>query len=201
MTVVCVGWPNKFHFVLYCVHVEWGKGKKWKTINYILIFVLDSSQQKEFHRCCNRTTGLGWKFNKRRNWNLLLAGCSLMDDSNKNQSPDTASCDRVTVLWFAVAAPSKTNTERASTNPAFSSSSSFDPDPVFVGHSASGTIFELLLLPSIVVSANLFVCAIFSIILPPAVKSDILCFLAARCFFALVRSAYEKMRKKKLLSL
>jgi hypothetical protein len=74
--------------------------------------------------------------------------------------------------------------------PAFSSSSSFEPEPVFVGRSSSGIILELLLLPSIVVSANLFVCAIFSIILPPAVRSDILCFLAARCFFALVRSAY-----------
>lgn len=80
---------------------------------------------------------------------------------------------------------------RFSTYPAFSSSSSFDPDPVFVGRSSSGTILELLLLPSMVVSANLFVCAIFSIMLPPAVKSDILCFLAARCFFALVRSAWN----------
>lgn len=76
-----------------------------------------------------------------------------------------------------------------STHPAFSSSSSLDPEPVLVGRSSSGTTFELLLLPSIVVSANLFVCAMFSIILPPAVKSDILCFRAARCFFALVRSA------------
>jgi hypothetical protein len=58
-------------------------------------------------------------------------------------------------------------------------------------------ILELLLLPSIVVSANLFVCAIFSIILPPAVKSDILCFLAARCFFALVRSACNRNEERK----
>jgi hypothetical protein len=78
--------------------------------------------------------------------------------------------------------------------PAFSSSSSLDPEPVLVGRSSSGTILELLLLPSIVVSANLFVCAIFSIILPPAVRSDILCFLAARCFFALVRRAYGRVR-------
>lgn len=69
------------------------------------------------------------------------------------------------------------------------SSSSFDPEPVLVGRSSSGNILELLLLPSIVVSANLFVCAIFSIMEPPAVKSDILCFRAARCFLALVRSA------------
>lgn len=86
-----------------------------------------------------------------------------------------------------------------STHPAFSSSSSFEPEPVLVGRSSSGTILELLLLPSIVVSANLFVCAIFSIILPPAVKSDILCFLAARCFFALVRSAYGWKKSCSLL--
>lgn len=70
------------------------------------------------------------------------------------------------------------------------SSSSFEPEPVFVGRSSSGTIFELLLLPSMVVSANLLVCAMFSIMEPPAVKSDILCLRAARCFLALVRSAY-----------
>lgn len=59
---------------------------------------------------------------------------------------------------------------RLDTYPAFSSSSSFDPEPVFVGRSSSGIILEpLLLLLSIVVSANRFDAAIFSIILPPAV--------------------------------
>lgn len=80
---------------------------------------------------------------------------------------------------------------------AFSSSfsSSFDPDAVFVGCS-SGTIFDpLLLLPSNVVSAKRLFTVIFSIILPPAVKSDILCLRAALCLAALTRSACESEMK------
>lgn len=118
---------------------------------------------------------------------FTACGCSLMDSCNEKQFISLRSKIR---FFYAMQLQHWVINESVSTYPAFSSSSSFEPEPVLVGRSSSGTILELLLLPSIVVSANLFVCAIFSIILPPAVKSDILCFLAARCFFALVRSAY-----------
>lgn len=70
----------------------------------------------------------------------------------------------------------------------FSSSSSFEPDAVFVGAS-SGIMREPLLLQSNVVSASLLVCAIFSMTLPPVVKSAMFGFRAALCFFARILSA------------
>jgi hypothetical protein len=49
-----------------------------------------------------------------------------------------------------------------------------------------------------VVSAKRFVCAIFSIMLPPAASSDICGFLAALCFFARNLSACGRRGRKKL---
>lgn len=86
------------------------------------------------------------------------------------------------------------------TYPTLSSSSSLEPDAVFVGRSSSGRIFEPLLLLSKVVSASFLVCATFSITLPvvppppppppPVVRSDRCGLRAARCFRALLRSAW-----------
>lgn len=73
-----------------------------------------------------------------------------------------------------------------------SSSSSFEPDAVLVGAS-SGMIREPLLLLSNVVSASFRVCAIFSMTLPPVVKSAMFGFRAARCFLARTRRAYYKI--------
>lgn len=79
---------------------------------------------------------------------------------------------------------------------AFSSSSSFDPDPVFVAGS-SGIIRTPCRLLSSAVSANLRVCAIFSMTLPP-VSSERWGFRAARCLRARLRKAYNfRMDKKK----
>lgn len=87
-------------------------------------------------------------------------------------------------LSFTITWQSSTSGETA-----FSSSSSFEPDAVLVGAS-SGIIREpLLLLLSNVVSANRLVCAIFSMTLPPVVKSAKFGFLAALCFFARILSA------------
>ena len=75
---------------------------------------------------------------------------------------------------------------------AFSSSSSFEPDAVFVGAS-SGSIREPVLLLSNVVSASLRVCARFSITLPPVVKSAMFGLRAALCFLARIRRACGMM--------
>lgn len=79
----------------------------------------------------------------------------------------------------------------------FSSSSSFEPDAVFVGAS-SGIIREPLLLLSNCVSAKRLVCATFSITLPPVVYSVRFGFLAALCFFArILRACLTSVRKRK----
>lgn len=88
------------------------------------------------------------------------------------------------------------------TYPALSSSSSFEPDAVFVGRSSSGRILDPLLLLSSVVSASFLVWATFSIMLPPppvpvppppppVVISDRCGLRAALCFRALLRNAWR----------
>lgn len=80
----------------------------------------------------------------------------------------------------------------------FSSSSSFEPDAVFVGAS-SGIIREPLLLLSNIVSAKRLVCATFSMTLPPVVYSVRFGFLAALCFFArTLRACVTSMREKNM---
>lgn len=83
------------------------------------------------------------------------------------------------------------------TYPAFSSSSSLEPEAVLVGRSSSGRILEpLRVLPSSCVSARRFVWAMFSMMLPPAVISERCGFRAARCFFARVRNAWNRAIKQ-----
>lgn len=87
------------------------------------------------------------------------------------------------------------------TYPAFSSSSSFEPDAVFVGRSSSGRILDPLLLLSSVVSASFLVWATFSITLPvtpppPVVRSDRCGLRAALCFRARLRRAWWFLQKR-----
>lgn len=88
------------------------------------------------------------------------------------------------------------------TYPTLSSSSSLEPDAVFVGRSSSGKILDPLLLLSSVVSASFLVCATFSIMLPPPVPpppppvviSDRCGLRAALCFLALLRRAWRERK-------
>lgn len=112
---------------------------------------------------------------------LIKFGNQLADTHLPASSTTVASMNSVDL--------SLTMTWQSSTSgdPAFSSSSSLEPDAVFVGAS-SGIIRDPLLLSN-VVSASRLVCAMFSITLPPVVYSPMFGLRAALCFFARILSA------------